>query len=168
MDLSEHGTPAPEREALVTKSPEVAKSAFEVDLISDPVELQQKSNAQRGAVALKIYSQLGLDKAVKYVDYNIATRDKQHILLRAYRSVGSSDGKPSPALVRFHGGGMLIGSLDEEVALASLLANALGTTVLHECYRYTPQYKHLTQHEDSWDGLEWILAHAEQLHINPA
>ncbi|KAJ3469919.1 hypothetical protein MRS44_000018 [Fusarium solani] len=160
--------PAPEWEALVTKSPEVAKPGFEVDLISDPVELQQKSNAQREAMALKIYSQLGLDKAVKYVDYNIATRDEQRIPLRAYRPVGSSDGKPSPALVYFHGGGMLIGSLDGEVALASLLANALGTTVLHVCYRHTPQYKHPTQHEDSWDGLEWILAHAEQLHIDPA
>ncbi|WYZ44672.1 hypothetical protein EsH8_VII_001108 [Colletotrichum jinshuiense] len=167
-DFSKYSEPVPEWLELLEKNPQAAKHGYDVKLFpDDPIKLRDESNKQRDAMSTKMFHFLGLDKVVRYTDHLIPTRDGQIIYLRAYRPINLPLEEVTPALLYYHGGGMLIGSLDSELPLASLLTHSLNMTVLHVCYRHTPEYKHPTQHNDSWDGFEWILAHGKELGIDP-
>jgi acetyl esterase/lipase len=164
MDFSKYGeTLAPELVALLDRSPELATLGFEVE---NPLEMRKNTNAQREALALKMTKVLGLDKVVQYSDHTVPTSDGQSITLREYRPVRASEKEKIPALVYYHGGGMLFGSINSEIATCSRLADAVGMTVMHVCYRHTPEFKHPTQHNDAWEGFEWVLAHAAELNID--
>ena len=74
---------------------------------------------------------------------------------------------PVPAIVYFHGGGHVIGSLDTHDFVARNLCGGTGTVIASVDYRMGPEHKFPAAVEDSFAALEWVHANAESLRIDP-
>jgi acetyl esterase len=58
-------------------------------------------------------------------------------------------------IVYYHGGGWVIGGLDDYDKLGRLLARRTGCTVVLVDYRLAPEYRFPTAVDDSWAALRW-------------
>ena len=87
------------------------------------------------------------------------------IPIRIYRPI-----KPqtSGAVLYFHGGGHVIGSLDTHEAVASALCAKSGTVFVSIDYRMGPEHKFPAAVDDSFTALNWVAANAAELRIDAA
>ena len=70
---------------------------------------------------------------------------------------------PVPAIVYYHGGGHVIGSLDTHDFVARNLCSGVGALVASVDYRMGPEHKFPAAVEDSWAALQWVGTNAESL-----
>src|SRR5437762_10300112 len=89
------------------------------------------------------------------------------IRLRLYWPNASSSGRPAPAIVYFHGGGHVIGSLDTHDLIARNLCAGAEALVVSVDYRMGPEHKFPAAVEDSFAALEWVHRNAESLGADP-
>jgi acetyl esterase/lipase len=87
------------------------------------------------------------------------------VRLRSYRPVGA-EGR-LPAVYYIHGGGMVIGAIETEDAIARWLCGAVGCAAVSVEYRLAPENPHPAPVEDCYAGLLWTAANAERLGIDP-
>jgi acetyl esterase len=88
--------------------------------------------------------------------------------VRIYRPVTPADGEAQPALVWFHGGGWVLGSINSADPVCRELAAASGAVVVSVGYRLAPEHPHPAGFEDCYAALEWVHADAAALGIDPA
>ncbi|WP_375418068.1 alpha/beta hydrolase [uncultured Hymenobacter sp.] len=88
------------------------------------------------------------------------------ILVRIYTPSGVSGALP--AIVYYHGGGWVIGSLDVYEPSAKALAAKAGAIVISVDYRLAPENKFPAAHEDSYAAYKWTRDQATTLNVNPA
>lgn len=106
-------------------------------------------------------------------DAGVATEDHlvpgpegaPEVRLRSYRPRGAEG--PLPAVYYIHGGGMVIGAIETEDAVARWLCGAVGCAAVSVEYRLAPENPHPAPVEDCYAGLAWIAANAERLGIDP-
>ena len=67
---------------------------------------------------------------------------------------------PLPAIVYYHGGGHVIGSLDTHDFVARNLCAGVGALVASVDYRMGPEHKFPAAVEDFWAALQWVAANA--------
>jgi acetyl esterase/lipase len=67
-----------------------------------------------------------------------------------------------------HGGGFVIGSAKQDHRLCAATAEALGVTVVSAEYRLAPDHPFPAPLDDVTAVWEWMLAHADDLGIDPA
>jgi acetyl esterase len=79
---------------------------------------------------------------------------------RVYRPTERDD---APIVVFFHGGGMVIGSMDIYDGVCRLLADASGAVVVNVDYRLAPEHAEPAQLQDAWDAVRWCGDHASDL-----
>jgi acetyl esterase len=84
---------------------------------------------------------------------------------RIYRPLARCDG-PSPALVWFHGGGFVFGSVACYDGLARALASRAGVVVVSVDYRLAPEAPYPAAADDAIAATRWVLAHAAELGID--
>ena len=72
-----------------------------------------------------------------------------------------------PAIVFFHGGGFVLGGMDSHEAMCRRLAQAAGMRVILATYRLAPEFVYPAQIEDAETIVRWVLAHADELGVNP-
>ncbi|GAA1337148.1 alpha/beta hydrolase [Saccharothrix algeriensis] len=82
------------------------------------------------------------------------------IPVRVYTPHG--DG-PFPVLVWYHGGGWVLGSLDENDATCRALCNAVGVVVVSVDYRLAPEHRYPAAVEDAYAALTWVAAHGAEI-----
>ena len=70
---------------------------------------------------------------------------------------------PFPTLIWFHGGGWVIGSLDENEATCRILCNQTGAVVLAVDYRLAPENPFPAAAEDAYAVLRWVSEHGEEI-----
>jgi acetyl esterase len=70
---------------------------------------------------------------------------------------------PVGVIVYYHGGGWVLGSIEDSDALGRHLAQRTGCTVVLVGYRLAPEYRYPTAVEDSWAALRWADEHIETL-----
>lgn len=87
------------------------------------------------------------------------------VQLRVY-TPEEGDG-PSPLLVWLHGGGWVLGSVDESDPVARGLSVAGGCVVASVEYRLAPEHPFPAGLEDCWAALRWCVEHADDLRIDP-
>jgi acetyl esterase len=85
------------------------------------------------------------------------------IPLRIYRP---ADEPTSPALVYFHGGGMVMGSHRSFEPLALAIAAASGAVVVAVEYRLAPESPPPAQFEDAYAATAWVATHAAELGVD--
>jgi acetyl esterase len=74
---------------------------------------------------------------------------------------------PLPALVYFHGGGFVVGSLDLYHADCRRIAAEVGTVVVSVDYRLAPEHPFPAPLEDCYAALVWVAEHADELGVDP-
>src|SRR5215831_2133366 len=74
---------------------------------------------------------------------------------------------PAPAIVYFHGGGHVIGSLDTHDFVARNLCGGAETLVISVDYRMGPEHRFPAAVDDSFAALQWVHANAASLGANP-
>ena len=90
------------------------------------------------------------------------------IRLRLYRPAGAEAGQVLPAMVYYHGGGWLLGSLDSHDAVCRHFANAAHCAVVSVDYRMAPEHKFPAAVDDCAAATRWVIEQAGALEIDPA
>ncbi|ANY22249.1 alpha/beta hydrolase [Gordonia terrae] len=86
--------------------------------------------------------------------------------LRIYRPHQAS-ATGAPALVWFHGGGMIMGSLDSFDRLAREIAAATGCVIVNVDYRLAPEHSFPAGNDDAYTALIWTHQQARELGLDP-
>jgi acetyl esterase len=85
--------------------------------------------------------------------------------VRIYSPPGGADGA-LPALMFFHGGGHVVGSLDTHDLVARNLCAGGGCRVFSVDYRMGPEHRFPAAPEDCFAATCWVAANAEQLGVD--
>ncbi len=85
------------------------------------------------------------------------------IPVRIYRP---TDRSGQPALVYFHGGGLVMGSNHSFEPLARELASASGAAVVAVDYRLAPESPPPAQFDDAYAATEWVSRNADNLGLD--
>jgi acetyl esterase/lipase len=76
--------------------------------------------------------------------------------------------EPPPALVYFHGGGLVAGGLDTHDPICRALSNASGCVLFSVDYRLAPEHPFPAAITDACHATVWIATHARELGVDPA
>jgi len=90
------------------------------------------------------------------------------VRLRLYWPKEADAGDPVPAIVYYHGGGHVIGSLDTHDFVARNLCAGAGALVASVDYRMGPEHKFPAAVDDSFAALQWVHANAGGLGADAA
>jgi acetyl esterase len=107
----------------------------------------------RRAAAVRIPSQRVTDTVIPVAGGTIPAR---------IIGPGTQD-PPRAMIVYYHGGGWVLGGLDECEAEAGALAEHTGCVVVCPSYRLAPEYRYPTAAEDAWAALRWAAASTAQI-----
>ena len=97
--------------------------------------------------------------------FAVEDRDADGVPVRVYRP------SPDPGLgvfVVFHGGGWVIGSMEEFDVIARQIANASNAIVVSVDYRLAPEHPYPAPLDDCWTALRWAAEHAAELGGDPS
>lgn len=75
---------------------------------------------------------------------------------------------PLPVVMYYHGGGMMMGSLEQYQPIVKRLCEKSGVLVVAVDYRMAPEYRYPTGIEDSYAALSWVHEHAAEFGGDPA
>ena len=91
------------------------------------------------------------------------------VRLRRYRPAGQPADHvgPLPALVYFHGGGFVVGSIDLYDTDCRRIAAEVGAVVVSVDYRLAPEHPFPAPLEDCYAALVWVAEHADELDVDP-
>ena len=87
------------------------------------------------------------------------------ISVRIYRPVNASGTLPGVYFI--HGGGMILGNVEGENAVAEQVCEQVGAVVVSVEYRLAPEDPHPAQSEDCYAGLVWMARNAAELGFDP-
>ena len=104
------------------------------------------------------------DVAVGKVDNFTIPGPGGEIRARGYAPVAASG--PMPALIYFHGGGFVAGSLESHDGLCRLLAAEGGFKVIAVDYRLAPEHVFPAALDDALAAVQWIEANATALGVD--
>jgi acetyl esterase len=105
----------------------------------------------------------GTPEALPKVESRRVPGPAGEIPLRIYTPQGIG---PFPALVFFHGGGWVIGSLDTHDAVCRHLAKRAGTVVISVDYRLAPEHKFPAAPEDCYAATLWVAENASAIGVD--
>lgn len=88
------------------------------------------------------------------------------IPVRFYRPEGNTDG-PRGALIYYHGGGHVIGSLETHDRTARALCRDAGVVVMSVDYRMAPEDKFPAPVDDSHSAFNWLVENADGEGVDP-
>ncbi len=105
---------------------------------------------------------------VSRTDFAATAEDGAPVPLRWYAPEGHDPTRAGPAAVYLHGGGMIMGTVDQSDRVVAGYVAGSGVPVLAVDYRLAPEHPHPYPVEDCYAGLAWLAARAAQLGVNPA
>lgn len=93
-----------------------------------------------------------------------------HIRVRCYTppGLGVTDGVLTPAIVYFHGGGHVVGDIDNYDRTVRYIATQAGCRLVNIDYRCAPENKFPTAAEDAIAGYRWVQENAVMFGIDAA
>ncbi|MET0928090.1 MAG: alpha/beta hydrolase [Aeromicrobium sp.] len=84
---------------------------------------------------------------------DLVTPDRE-VPVRVYTPTNPTPGLPP--VVYIHGGGWVLGEIDDFDAFAREIAEAAGATVVSVGYRLAPEHPFPTPIDDCWDAVQWV------------
>ena len=88
------------------------------------------------------------------------------VRIRVYRP--SDQAATLPALYWIHGGGYVMGDIDQDDRLMAQLVKRIGCVAVSVDYRLAPEHPFPAPVEDCYSGLKWLFAHANELNVDPS
>lgn len=138
-------------------------AAFEAAL-GEPAHMIEPARFRALAASLSPLKPETRPADVSVSDHVLAANDRA-IGMRLYRPQGES---PLPALLYFHGGGWMIGSVDTYDAITAEIASRSGCLVVSVDYALAPEHPYPAAIQDALAAWEWLAGNAEALEIDPA
>ena len=96
--------------------------------------------------------------------HSVEDADAEGVPIRIYRPAEADE--PSMALVYFHGGGWVVGSVDTHDGITRAIARRAGIVVVSVDYRLAPEHPFPAALEDAWTATQWVSNHAEELKLD--
>ena len=128
-----------------------------------PIEAMSPAEA-RAQMEATAQSRKAEPLSVDRVEERLIPGPASDIRLRLYWPNGTA---PVPAVVYYHGGGHVIGSLDTHDLIARNLSAGVGALVASVDYRMGPEHKFPAAVDDSFAALKWVYAHGKELSADP-
>lgn len=141
----------------------IAKRLLELAAAAGGQPMHLQTPAQARAVMLAQTASLGPPGPVAAVEDRTITTATNDVPVRIYRPQSSASGR---ALVYFHGGGWVIGSIATHDGLCRSIANAAGCVVVSVDYRLAPEHPFPAAAEDAFSAVKWVVEHAGALGID--
>lgn len=94
---------------------------------------------------------------------HIAELDDRNLNVKCYIPENSNH---EAALVYYHGGGYVVGSIEQSNNVSQILASKLEIPVISVGYRLAPEHPFPAQINDGYDSLCWLEAHKQELGLN--
>ncbi|GAA4991133.1 alpha/beta hydrolase [Yinghuangia aomiensis] len=102
---------------------------------------------------------------VLWTDYSVTVSDGASLLLRWITRRGSA---PGSAILYLHGGGMIMGDVEQATPLVAGYVHDSGVPFLAVDFRNAPEVPGATLAEDAFAGLGWLVRHAGELGVDSA
>jgi acetyl esterase len=96
------------------------------------------------------------DNSIVKSDF-LAEGESGNVPVRVYNPLSD---KPLPVIIFYHGGGFVVGRIEEFDSFCSYLAAGSGCVVASVDYRLAPEHKHPVAVDDAWNGFYWISNNA--------
>lgn len=122
-----------------------------------PLSQLRIEQARRQMAAAK--AGVGEPQEVLSVEDTQINVDGGHITLRIYRSTS----EPRPAIVYYHGGGWVLGSIDTHDGYCRALANEAQAVVVSVEYRLAPEHLYPTAAEDCYTATKWVSENSDEI-----
>ncbi|MEW8987389.1 MAG: alpha/beta hydrolase [Bacillus sp. (in: firmicutes)] len=106
-----------------------------------------------------------VDDSLSLTDEIIVGPDSNPLPIRIYRE--KSIDETLPVLLWIHGGGYILGSIDDNDDLCMSFVKEAQCVVVSVDYRLAPEHPYPAPIEDCYAALKWIADHAEALNIDP-
>ena len=87
------------------------------------------------------------------------------IPIRVYTPVAAGR-EPMPALIYYHGGGFVIGSIETHDGLCRMMANEGGFRVISVDYRLAPEHQYPAAIDDAFAALTWVGNNAAEIGVD--
>ena len=133
-------------------------SGTKLDYTKSAAEMRKEFDEGRTLISSSLPS------GVKTTDHVIESNGAE-IKIREYAP--DSIGNIYPALVYYHGGGWVLGSIDTHEAFTGFLAKELKAKIFSVEYRLAPEHKFPIPLEDCETAFNWVKDNATDLGINP-
>lgn len=124
----------------------------------------QELRAERASQADAMAALAGPLQQVARVENRTIPGPVQPIPVRIY---WPEAGRKLPALVYYHGGGFVLGSLDSVDRTMRSLTNTSGCVVISVDYRLAPEHKFPAAVEDSAAAVRYVAKHASEFDADP-
>jgi acetyl esterase len=124
----------------------------------------REMRADRAAKAGVMAALAGPVQEVARVESRTIPGPAQPIPIRVY---WPESGKNLPALVYYHGGGWVAGTLDSHDRTVRALTNTSGCVVISVDYRLAPEHKFPAAVEDADAAVRYVAEHAGEFDIDP-
>ena len=105
-----------------------------------------------------------VDDSLSLTDEVIVGPDANPLTLRIYRP--KSNHEPLPVLLWIHGGGYILGSIDDNDDTCMRFAKEANCVVVSVDYRLAPEHPYPAPIEDCYSALKWIADNAKSLNID--
>jgi acetyl esterase len=89
------------------------------------------------------------------------------IAVRVYTPLTKQPAMPVGAVLQFHGGGYVLGSLDTHESVARYYCAHAGVVVVSVDYHLAPEHRFPTQLHDGYAALQWVAAQTSALGVDP-
>jgi acetyl esterase/lipase len=154
--------------------PEVAAGLAPLDALAEgetppaPGDWRTRRAGSAATFAL-IASQIGPVAGVTSADHVATAPDGAQVPLRWYAPEGPDvAAHAGPGVLYLHGGGMILGSVEQYDQLIRWFVAESGVPALAVDYRLAPEHPHPVPVEDCYAGLVWLTEHAAELGVDPA
>ncbi len=129
------------------------------DGLSGIREISQRREKQAELKAMRAARRLPEQLVVRDHSVPGMTDRQPAIHLRSYAP--SAVSRPAPCIFYVHGGGLVLGSVDEDNARAAELAVATGCIVTSVDYRLAPEFPFPAALDDCYQALCWVVENHE-------
>lgn len=124
------------------------------------------ARANRAALAATLRAARAPDPSVAVTDDSVP--GDPPVRVRRYRPIGADLAEPLPCLVWIHGGGHVVGEVEQDDPLLEHLVATLGITAVSVDWRRSPEHPFPAELDDCYATLAWVHAEAARLGVDPA
>jgi acetyl esterase/lipase len=149
--------------------------AFEplIPLLANRPELTvqdiQPSRKGREAGIAALHARLPESPDVEQAVYHCEATDGYQIPVHGFTKKDARPGTgPGPAILHFHGGGMILGSAELYAKPLACLVSDTSIPIFSVNYRLAPEHNGTTLVEDCYAALVWLSRNAQTHNIDPA
>lgn len=101
-------------------------------------------------------------------EITVPARDGTPIPLSIMSPAGAGRATAAPCVYWIHGGGMVMGDRYSQIDIPLEWLDLFGAVVVSVDYRLAPEATGTTPVDDCYQGLRWVVEHADELGVDPA